>query len=60
MPIDDGLALESELMQELLQSEEALERMRNYVSTGQKGARERIEEEKQEIERQWQEKHGKR
>jgi len=60
MPIDDGLALESELMQELLQSGEALERMRNYVSTGQKGARERIEEEKREMEHQWKEKHGKK
>ncbi len=35
MPIDDGLAMESELMAELLQSDEALERMRAYVATGQ-------------------------
>jgi enoyl-CoA hydratase/carnithine racemase len=35
MPLDDGLALESELMRELMQSDEALERMRAYVAGGQ-------------------------
>ncbi len=35
LPLDDGLALESELMRELMQSDEALERMRAYVAGGQ-------------------------
>lgn len=35
MPLEDGLALESELFQELLESDEALELMRNYVEGGQ-------------------------
>jgi enoyl-CoA hydratase/carnithine racemase len=35
MSLDDGLALESELMRELMQSDEALERMRAYVAGGQ-------------------------
>ncbi len=33
--LDDGLALESELMGELMKSDEALERMRAYVAGGQ-------------------------
>ncbi len=39
MPLDDGLALESELMRELMQSDEALERMRAYVAGGQSAQR---------------------
>lgn len=35
MTLDDGLALESELFRETVKSDEALERMRNYVATGQ-------------------------
>jgi len=35
MSLEDGLAMESELMRELLASDEALERMRAYVATGQ-------------------------
>jgi len=56
MPIEHGLAIESELFQELLKSEDALERMRAFVSTGQAGLRERMEDEKKELERQHQEK----
>jgi len=36
LPLDDGLALESELMRELMASDEALERMRAYVASGQR------------------------
>ncbi len=36
LPLDDGLALESELMRELMASDEALERMRAYVAGGQR------------------------
>jgi len=39
MSLDDGLALESELMRELMQSDEALERMRAYVAGGQNSRR---------------------
>jgi enoyl-CoA hydratase len=35
LTLDDGLALEAELMREVLKSDEALERMRAYVATGQ-------------------------
>jgi len=35
MMLDDGLALESELFRETVKSNEALERMRAYVATGQ-------------------------
>ena len=35
MPLEDGLAMESELFRELLQSDEAMERMRAYVAAGQ-------------------------
>ena len=59
MNIDDGLALESELMAELLQSGEALERMRAYVATGQRGQRAQMEDVKKEMERKWQEKQQK-
>lgn len=47
MSLDDGLALESQLFQELVKSDEALERMRTYVATGQRSERARIEQEKQ-------------
>ncbi|MFH1646259.1 MAG: enoyl-CoA hydratase/isomerase family protein, partial [Chloroflexota bacterium] len=39
MALEDGLALESELFRETLVSDEALERMRAYVSTGQSAQR---------------------
>jgi enoyl-CoA hydratase/carnithine racemase len=39
MPLDDGLALESELFRELVESDEALERMRTYVAGGQQARR---------------------
>lgn len=35
MPLEDGLAMESELFRELVQSDEAMERMRAYVARGQ-------------------------
>jgi len=41
MPLDDGLALESELFRQTLISGDALERMRAYVATGQSGERAR-------------------
>jgi len=44
MPLEDGLALESELMAELMKSEDALNLMRAYVATGQDA--ERIREER--------------
>ena len=55
MSLDDGLALESELFQELIKSDEAIERMRAYVATGQRGERGLIEDEKEKLERKWQE-----
>jgi len=58
MPIDDGVTIEAELMLELLKTEEALGRMRAFVAGGLQGLEERIEQEKQELERQWREKHG--
>jgi enoyl-CoA hydratase/carnithine racemase len=51
MDIEDGLAMESELMAELMASDEALERMSAYVATGQKSQGQIIEEQKQELER---------
>ncbi|HUV43980.1 MAG TPA: enoyl-CoA hydratase/isomerase family protein [Dehalococcoidales bacterium] len=45
MPLEDGLAMESELFRELLQSGEAMERMRAYVATGQNARRILDEEE---------------
>ncbi|MEE8397764.1 MAG: enoyl-CoA hydratase/isomerase family protein [Desulfobacterales bacterium] len=56
MNIDDGLAMESELMAELMASDEALERMSAYAATGQKSQGQIIEEQKQELERQMAEK----
>ena len=35
LPLEKGLALESQLFRELVQSPEALQRMRDYVATGQ-------------------------
>ena len=51
MNIEDGLALESELFAELIASDEALELMKTYVGTGQKGAAALFEEQKKELER---------
>ena len=51
MNIEDGLAMESELMAELMASEEALERMSAYVKTGQRSQGQIIEEQKKELER---------
>jgi len=39
MTLEDGLAMESELFRELVQSDEALERMRTYVAGGQNARR---------------------
>lgn len=39
MPLEDGLAMESELFRELVQSDEAMERMRAYVAAGQNASR---------------------
>jgi len=39
MPLEDGLALESELMAELMKSEDALNLMRAYVAAGQDAQR---------------------
>lgn len=39
MPLEDGLTMESELFQELVKSDEAMERMRAYVATGQNAQR---------------------
>jgi enoyl-CoA hydratase/carnithine racemase len=50
MDIEDGLAMESELFQELVASDEAMERMSAYVSTGQKSQGQIIEDQKEEIE----------
>ena len=51
MDIEDGLAMESELMAELMASDEALERMSAYAATGQRSQGQVIEEQKQELER---------
>lgn len=55
MDIEDGLAMESELFQELMASEEALQRMSAYVATGQKSQGQLIEDQKKEIERRMKE-----
>ena len=49
MSLEDGLALESELMRELMKSEDALNLMRAYVATGQNAERfrEGLEQEQQ-------------
>ena len=39
MPLEEGLALESELFRELIVSDDALERMRTYVAAGQDARR---------------------
>ncbi len=51
MDIEDGLAMETELFNELMASEEALERMSAYVETGQRSQGQIIEEQKQELEK---------
>jgi enoyl-CoA hydratase/carnithine racemase len=51
MSLEDGLALESELFQETLKSDEAMERMREYVATGQETQRAREAREQQEREK---------
>ena len=53
MSLEDGLALESELFQELLYTEDSLQRMKEIVATGQPGMRERMEMERAEIDRQY-------
>lgn len=52
MPLEDGLALESELMAELMKSEDALNLMRAYVATGQDPQRARDELEREPREKQ--------
>jgi enoyl-CoA hydratase len=47
MPLEDGLALESKLMAELMKSEDALNLMRAYVATGQNSERFREELERE-------------
>lgn len=47
MSLEDGLALESELMRELMKSEDALNLMRAYVATGQNAERFREEMERE-------------
>jgi len=47
MSLEDGLALESELMRELMKSEDALNLMRAYVTTGQDVEKFRAELERQ-------------
>ena len=51
MDIEDGLAMEAELFNELMASEEALARMSAYVATGQRSRGQIIEDEKKELER---------
>lgn len=53
MPISEGLALESVLFQELLRSEEAIQRMRAYVSTGQPSPRQRMQMALEAAHKQW-------
>jgi enoyl-CoA hydratase/carnithine racemase len=55
MPLDKGLEMESRLFQELVKSQDALERMRAYVSSGQPGAAARLAAERAEMEKQWKE-----
>jgi len=51
MDIGDGLAMETVLFNELMASEEALERMSAYVATGQRSQGQIVEEQKKALER---------
>jgi len=53
MPISQGLEMERTLFQELVKSEEAMTRMRAYVSTGQPSPRQRIQLELEAVQKQW-------
>jgi enoyl-CoA hydratase/carnithine racemase len=57
--LEDALALNTQLFNELLYSPEALERMRNYVGAGQPSQHERLELERKEIDRRFKEKRAK-
>jgi len=53
MPIEQGLAMEGQLFAELVKSEDALNRMRAYVGTGQPGAGARLAQERAAVEEEW-------
>ncbi len=55
MPISEGLAMESALFQELVKSEEAMTRMKAYVSTGQPSPRQRVQMALEAAHKQWEE-----
>ena len=53
--LTEGLEIERALFQELVKSEEALTRMRNYVGTGQPSPRQRIQAELEAVHKKWEE-----
>jgi len=55
MPISQGLEMERVLFQELVKSEEAMTRMKAYVSTGQPSPRQRTQLELEAVQKQWEE-----